>query len=215
MIFVADFETINESEDCRVWAWACADISSPDEVTVDNNLDSFINHISRVNGSCYFHNLKFDGSFIIYWLFKHGYEHVERKRGYSGKLEKLEPGQMHAVIGDMGQWYSLTVCWKNSQNTTQFLDSAKLIMLPVSKIPKAFGLEESKLTIDYKEHREVGHKLTAQEIAYVKADVIIVAKAMAIMRQQGLTKVTIASNALADYKNRIGKSRFQNTIPKD
>lgn len=213
-ILAADFETTTKEDDCRVWAFAYCNIEEPDNCTVGNSLDDFISSISLRSHSVFFHNLKFDGSFIIDWLFRHGYEHVIPEKTARGKREKLRPGQMTTVISDMGIWYTLEVCWLDTGETTLFKDSAKLIPLSVEAIPKAFGLEEAKLTIDYKEDREIGHKLTDEEIAYVKEDVIIIAKAIRIMRERKQTKLTAAANALNDFKSRFDTKEFNRKFPK-
>ena len=100
-IYMADFETTTKEEDCRVWAWACVDIATPEDAIVDNDIKTFIRFISRNSCTCYFHNLKFDGSFILSYLFRSGYEHVIQKKGRGGKLEPLEPGQISTCISDM------------------------------------------------------------------------------------------------------------------
>lgn len=214
-IYIADFETTTKEDDCRVWAWACVDISTPEDAIVDNNIKSFISFISRKSCTCYFHNLKFDGSFILSELFRGGYEHVIQKKGKAGKLEPLEPGQISTCISDMGQWYTMKVCWRGTETTTEFRDSAKLIPLPVEAIPKAYGLPDTKLSIDYKEEREEGHILTEEEEAYVKEDVIIVAKAINIMRQQGQKKLTAAANALYDFQVKNWFKGIQKVISKN
>lgn len=214
-IYIADFETTTKEDDCRVWAWACVDIATPEDVIVDNDIKTFINFISRNSSTCYFHNLKFDGSFILSYLFRTGYEHVIQKKGRGGKLEPLEPGQISTCISDMGQWYTMKVCWRCTEKTTEFRDSAKLIPLPVEAIPKAYGLPDTKLTIDYKEDREEGHILTDEEVAYVKEDVIIVAKAINIMRQQGQKKLTAAANALYDFQVKNWFKGIQEVISKN
>lgn len=214
-IYMADFETTTREDDCRVWAWACVDLAEPEDSIVDNDIKSFISFISRTNCTCYFHNLKFDGSFILSHLFRAGYEHVIQKKGRGGKLEPLEPGQISTCISDMGQWYTMKVCWRGTEKTTEFRDSAKLIPLPVEDIPKAYGLPNTKLTIDYKDDREEGHILTEEEIAYVKEDVIIVAKAINIMRQQGQKKLTAAANALYDFQDQNRFKGIQEVIPQN
>ena len=45
-----------------------------------------------------------------------------------------------------------------------FYDSLKIIPFSVDQVSKAFGLEESKLEIDYNLPREKGHVLTEEEI---------------------------------------------------
>ena len=76
-------------------------------------------------------------------------------------------------------------------------------------MPKTFKLEENKLFIDYNLPREKGHILTEDEKAYVKNDVVIVAKALSYLFNMGLTKMTAGSNALSEYKEITRLNRFR------
>ena len=63
-----------------------------------------------------------------------------------------------------------------------------------------FDLPIRKLTLDYKAKREIGHILTPHEIDYIRCDVEIMARALEIMFNENLTKMTIGSDALTNYK---------------
>ena len=69
------------------------------------------------------------------------------------------------------------------------------------------------IKIDYNKPREIGHILDDEEKEYIKNDVLIMAKALKTIFDEGLTRMTRASNALADYKEIIGKSRFEHLFP--
>lgn len=215
-IWSADFETTTKEDDCRVWAWCCSNVYNIEKQTkIGNILDSFMEFTFQTGGIYFFHNLKFDGGFILDWLFRQGYTHRKPKTNKWGtvtKAEQLKAGEFTSLISDMGAWYTLEVVSKDGIKVV-FKDSLKLIPLPIEKIPAAFGLEESKLTIDYNEEREIGHELTKEEEDYIKADVCIAAKAIRYMLEHGEKKLTAASNALADYKERIGKKLFQRYFP--
>jgi len=76
LTYVADFETTTDPNDCRVWGWGLACIDYPDSVEIDHTIDEFIDRISFENSVIYFHNLKFDAMFLVYWLLTHDYFHV-------------------------------------------------------------------------------------------------------------------------------------------
>lgn len=213
MIYAADFETTTDPKDCRVWAWGMSNIGTPEDVEYGNTIDGYLSRIQKETAIIYFHNLKFDGAFILDKIFRLGYSHVVQEKDEHGKVKSLKPGEFTTLISDMGVWYSMSVCWMTGE-TTEFRDSAKLIPLPIEKIPSTFGLSDSKLELDYHESREYGHKLTQEEIAYLSEDVIIASKAVGIMINNGNTKLTLAANALKDYKYRIGKKEFQRYYPK-
>lgn len=209
--FTADFETATWIEnETWVWAWAISEIGNEENIVIDNNIDSFIEFCkTQKNSYFYFHNLKFDGEFIIYWLLKHGFKHVEKK-------EDIEDNTFTTLISNMGQFYSIVIYFTKGNKKVHkvtFIDSLKIIPFSVDETAKAFKLPISKLKIDYNVPREIGHILTEEERNYIKNDVLIMSKALKVIFDEGLTRMTRASNALADYKEIIGKSKFEHCFP--
>ena len=211
MKFTADFETSTWLEDqTYVWAFALCEIGNEDNLIIGNNIDDFMKCVEHLpNSDIYFHNLKFDGEFIIHWLLTHGFTHVTDKR-------KRKDRTFSTLISDMGMFYIIEVyfkVWNKKDKKVKFIDSLKILNFGVAQIAKSFGLPISKLEIDYNEPREIGHILTDEETEYIKNDVKIVAMALDTLFKEGLTKITTASNALANYKDTIGKSKFENLFP--
>lgn len=208
--WTADFETNNHVDDCRVWAWAVCRIGDEDEFEYGNDLDSFFYWCSEQrNPILYFHNLKFDIQFILSWLFNHGFTWIE-----SG--EEKDDFTFTTMITDTGQFYSMTIyldCSKKTPKTIKFYDSMKILNFSVLRVAKSFNLPISKLKIDYNEVRPVGHPLTTEEVDYIRNDVKIMAMALDIMFEEGHTKMTIASNAMAFYKHIIGDKAFRDFFP--
>lgn len=206
--FTADFETATWIEDeTWVWAWALCEIGNEENLKIGNSIKSFFETIrNEKNPKIYFHNLKFDGEFIIYYLLKNGFTHVI-------KNEEITDKTFTTLISDMGQFYSITVYFKKDKNRNTkkitFYDSLKIIPFSVSEIAKSFNLPISKLEIDYKEKREKGHILTDKEKEYIKNDVLIVAKALNVIFNEGLTRMTEGSNALSDFKKIITENKFE------
>ena len=198
--YTADFETTTEEKDCRVWAWAVCNIDDPSDFQYGNDFSQFIDFCShpKKNYTLYFHNLKFDGAFIISWLLTHGFEHIKDKK-------ERRDNTFTTLITDMGQFYMIEIYFhvKNHHtNKVKILDSLKIFPnFSVEKVAEGFALPLSKLEIDYKEKREIGHKLTKQEVDYIRNDVEIMARALNIMFEQGLNKMTIAGDAFNSYKN--------------
>ena len=203
--FTADFETATwNPEETWVWAWALCDIEEPSHVEVGNSIDDFFKRIKKeANPYIYFHNLKFDGEFILYYLMKNGFEHVESKEKRNNTFSTL--------ISDMGLFYQIEVYFEVGKKTKKvtFIDSLKIINQSVESMPKTFKIEENKLEIDYNTPREKGHILTGEEEAYIKNDVVIVAKALSYLFNMGLTKMTAGSNALSEYKEITRLNRFR------
>lgn len=206
-MFTADFETVNCEEDCRVWAWALCDIDTL-EHTVGKDIASFIDHILKKGGEkYYFHNLKFDGNFICSYLLNNGWVH-----SFEQVLNKKE---FKCTISDKGQFYAIKLCWTNKKGKKfyiEILDSLKLIPFSVAKIAKDFDLPISKGEIDYNAFRPVGYEMTPEEKEYIVHDVEIMARALKIFFNDGLTGMTIGANALKFYKNMIGGRTFRKTI---
>lgn len=198
--YTADFETTTRADDCRVWAYAICEVGNPDNFIYGNSIDDFIDWCAnpKSNDTVYFHNLKFDGEYIIHYLLTHGYTYIEDKK-------QKDDNTFTTLITDMGQFYSIEIYFqvKNSRhlNKVKILDSLKILNFSVDQIAKDFNLPIRKLSIDYKAERPVGHVLTKEEIDYIRNDVEIMSRALDIMFNEGLTKMTIGSDALADYKS--------------
>lgn len=204
---MADFETTTDPEDCRVWASCAVDIEKLEVVHIGNDLDSFMRYLENKNTVCYFHNLKFDGCYVLAWLFANGFQ-------YSSNRENKT---FDCLISADGLFYSITVIFEKidvkKYRKVVFYDSLKKLPFKVSVIAKAFELQMSKGEIDYKAHRPLGYELTPEEKDYIVKDCQIVAEALKIQFEQGLKKMTNASDALNGYKAIIGKSRFEKRFP--
>lgn len=208
MIATADFETITNPNFLRVWAWAICDIDNPDTIHYGTHLDSFFNQCASLKiTKAYFHNLKFDGEFIIHYLLTHGWKHITT----NAPNPKLKDKEFTTLIADTGQFYTITVIYNKQK--IQFVDSLKIITMSVNSVAKTFGLPISKLKIDYDEYRAEWHKLTTIEIAYISNDVKIMALALKQIFEMGYTHLTQGGNALNDYKSIIGKNCFKNYYP--
>ena len=211
-MFVADFETTTDINDCRVWAWGLVEIGNTDNFKYGNSIDSFMvemETLAKKNEIVFFHNLKFDGEFLLHWGFTHGFTHVENRSDITDKT-------ITSLISDKGVFYSIEFIFKKFKTRLHhvtFRDSLKVLPMSVDRVAKAFGLSLSKLSIDYDSPRMVGYELTPEEVEYIKHDVVIVAEALKKLHEQGLEKMTTASNALADYKSIIGKSNFERWFP--
>ena len=205
--YTADFETTTELEDCRVWAAAVCEIGNVDNIEHGSNVDWFVNWCRR-NESCivYFHNLAFDGAFIMDWLIRHGWRWVSDRK-------EADANTFTTVISDANQVYCLDLYFNKSLNV-RILDSLKIIPLSISQMAKAYNLPVLKGEIDYTASRPVGHVLTAEEIAYIDNDVKIAALVLEKFLNEGLTKMTAGSNALSNYRDMSGgKKGFRKWFP--
>lgn len=209
--FTADFETNVDENDCRVWAYALCEIGNTNNFIYGNNIEDFIKWCSnkKENYVLYFHNLKFDGEYIFSYLLQNGYTCIKDKIDRQDKT-------FTTLISDTGQFYSIEIFFETSNpkhiNKVTIYDSLKILNFSVEKIAKGFNLPIQKLDLDYKEIREKNHILTQDEINYIRNDVEIMARALEIMFSEKLTKMTIGSDALSNYKE-INKN-FNKYFPK-
>ena len=78
--YVCDFETLSDNEEYTyIWAWASSNIEFPEQVKIGNTMESFIEWC-KDKQKLYFHNLSFDGAFIIDWLFRNGFKYAIREK---------------------------------------------------------------------------------------------------------------------------------------
>ena len=197
--FACDFETTTNENDCRVWAYALCEIGNVDNFKYGNSIDEFIRFCKdkKENYVLYFHNLKFDGEYIFNYLLNNGYECIKTKK-------ERRDNTFTTLISDTGQFYSIEIFFETQNkkhiNKVTIYDSLKILNFSVEQIAKDFNLPIRKLELDYKANREIGHILTEHEIDYIRNDVEIMARALEIMFNQNLTKMTIGSDALDNYK---------------
>lgn len=204
--WACDFETTTDKDDCRIWLFGCYSLET-EEFKWGTDIYHFINWStsdSKHPKICYFHNLAFDSEFIIDALFRAGFVH---RFG----TKKLNEKEFTTLISETGVIYSMKIKLNGCYCT--FYDSLKILKYSVKDLPKAFGLEYSKGEIDYKKYREIGYKPDENEINYLYYDVKIVAKALKLMFDKGIDKITLPSSAISFYKNLIGESRFKNDFP--
>ena len=207
--FACDFETTTDPNDCRVWGYGVMEIGNESNYEIDNSIDKFMKWCENVHADLYFHNLKFDGSFIVSWLLNNGWEHND-----SGL-----PKTFDTVISNMGQWYKITICYgykgKRKLHTTIY-DSLKKLPFSVDRIGKAFNLTTKKIDVPqefYIRYRPVDHQITDEEYQYILHDIKVIAGALQTQFEQGLTNMTAGSDSLSGYKNSISRKYYNKLFP--
>lgn len=204
---VADFETTVDVDDCRVWAWCICNIDDVDKLEFGNDIGSFFDWCMRKSKvQMYFHNLGFDGAFIMDYLANSDWEWVEEPKDVSRKCYTT-------LISDMNQVYCITL-YRDKEHWVRIYDSLKVIPLSVKAMAKSYGLDEGKGELDYAAYREPGHELTDDEKDYIRRDVQIVARVLRMFLDDGLVKMTAGANALHDYKQMLGGAKhFRRVYP--
>ena len=207
--YTADFETNVNEDNCNVWAWGICEIGNPSNFIYGNKIDDFFKWCyDNNNPTLYFHNLKFDGEFIFQYLLNNNYTVVKDRK-------EAEDKTFTCLISDTGIFYSIEIFFKvegKIKHRVTIYDSMKILNFSVKEIAKSFQLDVQKGEIDYSIYRDENHELTEEEISYLRNDVEIMAKALEVVFSEGLTKMTIGSDALNIYK--IYNKNFDKYFPK-
>lgn len=206
--YIADFETTTKAP-ARVWLWGIMDIDDPETWYKGEDLESFFQCAKALhNPIIYFHNLKFDGNFLIYWLLHHGFTWAE-------SADEAHENQFTTMISGEGQFYTIDVYYfryGSKIRKISFRDSYKLITISVENMAKKFKLPIQKLNIDYAAHNN-GEPATPDEVQYLKHDLLIPATVLKRMFDIGLNRLTIGGCALNDFRDNMGIKRFFEYFP--
>lgn len=199
----ADFETTKDGEGRRVWLWGLVRIDDVDAWAWGTSMNSFTATLEKRLTHVYFHNLRYDGVYLLDWLLKQGYVWVK---------EDPVKGQFTTLISAMNQFYSIDVRWMGG-GKTEFRDSLKKLPFKVADISKAFGLNAAKGDLDYSRVIPVGYEPTVDDLEYLYNDLIIPSQALLLEFEQGMTKLTVGSDSLAEFKKLFGHKRFDRFFP--
>lgn len=180
----------------RVWHWMGVSVDGHVEAVAEQSgyssrgLLAAIKRISFVDNKpkIYFHNLKFDGSYILNELHKQGFVWVDRKP------KDLGPGQYTTLISS-GRWFNITIRFNNN-TIVKIFDSLKLLPMGIAAIAKSLGLSMQKGEIDYNKKRRAGYRPDKNEWSYLRRDVLILKAGLLFTKEAGFKKMTIASSVL-------------------
>lgn len=220
-IYVADFETtVYENQDyTEVWAAALVKLKTED-VEIFHSISEFYDRLltETTDIIVYFHNLKFDGTFILdYLLSTLHYVQAETHDESDIQTFKFDPIKempnrtVLYNISSIGQWYSITV--KVNDKYIIFRDSLKLLPFSVRNIGKGFATKHKKLEMEYKGYRYAGCEITDDEKFYIANDVLVVKEALEIMFSEGHKELTIGSCCMKEYKRIISQAAFEELFP--
>lgn len=220
-IYTADFETTTQIDDCHVWAWSMTSVDDEYTQKFGTTIDQMMNVLShpKYNYTIYFHNLKFDGEFLLHWLFDNGFTHVTEKvqtKNGTMRTRALQSKEFSTLIADNGMFYCFEVCFERKGkkvNRVKIIDSLKILNFSVEEVAEAFNLPLQKGSVDYEKPRPVGYEPTPEEWDYVGGDAKIMAMALNGLFKEGLTKMTAGSNALSGFKGTLTKRQFQYLFP--
>lgn len=218
--YMCDFETTVYTGQERTDVWAAAIVQFyTEDVEIFGSIDSFLSHVLNIDGHliCYFHNLKFDGAFIINYLLHQpdwvqAYDQVEDKALGEFRREKdMQNNSYSYIISDMGNWYNIKL--KHNDRIIEFRDSYKMLPFSVKDIGKSFGTKHKKLDMEYEGVRFPNCIITDEEKEYIKNDVLVVKEAMEIALNDGHNKTTIGSCCLQEFKKDYAYIIYKDMFP--
>lgn len=204
--FVCDFETTVYEGQTRtdVWAAAICEIGWED-VEVFNSIEKFWDYVCGIgeNVILYFHNLKFDSSFLLDYLIR-----VKKYKNALSKNEKQEieftrsKNMLNKTIrynlSASGLFYQMIV---KDKFTIDIRDSYKLLPFSVEEIGESFKTKHRKTKIEYEGVRFPNGKITDEEKEYIKNDVLVLSEALyEFVEMNGNNKLTIGACCKSKFK---------------
>lgn len=194
-IWAADFECTTEVDYkrdglVRCYLWHARSLTE-DKEDLGYDVASFIEFCKRKDvKTVWFHNLKYDGSFILSYILNQGCEQT-------AKQNKGQFSYDH-IVTDTGQWMQLKLMFGN--HVVKINDSAKKFPgFSLQDIAEELGIE-GKTYLDVEMERPVGYVVTDMEIERVKGDTRILACAMKDLYDRGMTSITMAGDAKACFE---------------
>lgn len=210
--YACDFETTvyDGQEYTEVWSAAMVELYQ-DDVTVLHSIDSMFKffYSKGCNIVAYFHNLKFDGTFIVSYLLENGFKQSyitlpvkDEEKTRMKWTRNMYNNEFQYMISTKGQWYTIKV--KKYNKIIEFRDSLKLFPFTLREVGEAFKTKHRKLDMEYKGLRYAGCEISPEEMEYIKNDVLVLKEALEYMFDQGHKRLTIGSNCLQEFKTIIG-----------
>lgn len=181
--YAADFETTGlmnlEKDGCvRVWLWSLVGVSN-DEKYHGYDIKTFLSTIKKLKPKkVFFHNLKFDGKFIVDYF-------IREKKEYGIEYE--------VIIDGLGSWYEIK--WHtDKKHTTKFWDSLKKFPgTSVKMLGKFVNLPKLEQP-HFDKYYPKDYQPTDEEIKYCIRDSEVIAKALQTNLDQGFTSITLATD---------------------
>lgn len=209
-IYCADFETTSLDQyklegETKVYLWC---IKSLDEKDVGMGIDitSFFEKLESIGQDfiLYFHNLTFDGEFILWYLLKNNFE------CYDEDIKKGVDYGYSPIIDDCGSIYNIKIKLKNI-----FVDircSYKLFPKSIEDIGEMVGVKKLNETHNYEEMKNYKtlEELPKEELDYISNDVTIMCKLIKYLNSVGITAMTMSSSAYKNWrKDKYHLCKFQ------
>ena len=220
--FACDFETtvFKGQTYTEVWASASVELYTED-VNIFHSIKEQFDYFKSLNCNicCYYHNLKFDGSFWLSFLLvdlglQQAYIQGDKENINSIsflRTKDMPNNSFSYSISNMGQWYTITI--KINNKIIEIRDSLKLLPFSIKAIGKSFKTKHQKTEMEYEGFRYAGCEITDKEKDYIANDVLVLKEGLEIMFNDGHNRLTIGACCLSEFKKTVGDYEWQNYFP--
>lgn len=224
-LYACDFETTTSavSEDhTKVWSFCLDEVGKYDPIIYES-IDGFFSFCTDITKGyqkrLYFHNLKFDGNFILWSLVNtYHYKTFIDETGEMGCIYKLLNGEMVYCISDSGAWYYLA--FKMNNILIEIRDSLKILPMSLKDIGNSFCQRFKKSEMNY-DNKTSLEDCTKEDIEYIKNDVLVLSEALSFILQLNgeespfmpVQSLTIGSASLQEFK-RLNYGENKNIFPR-
>lgn len=163
-----------KNENSRVFLSGCYCINNDNYFLNYENLATTFNtfasetlRLKHKKAVIFYHNLSYDGSYILNWLQRHNYKQSLKVNKIS-LLPELNRKEYTALISG-GKFFNIEFWWKGVRLI--FLDSLKLLPLNLASLGEAIGFKKLKEIVDYKEFKiNKEHNYPKEWLIYLKRD---------------------------------------------
>ena len=186
-MYVADFETCDADEVYtydtqtgdpihyqRVWLAGYKNLETMESsyfTSIDDFMEDILSRGENTNTEYAFHNIKFDGSYIVPWLFKNGYEVTHAKP---------QPKEFSILVDNRNNWYSINI-QVTKRRRVLLWDSVKLFPTSLEYLPDVYSTPTKKVREDqdwYEEKRPTGYQPNERDMRYFENDLQVPAEAL-------------------------------------
>lgn len=213
-LYACDFETTTDSwrdNETKVWSFCYDEIGKYRPVilsSIEDFYDFAVDPEKGVSKLCYFHNLKFDGMFILdYLLNVRKFKTIINHESHTmERPNKLINGELVYVIDDMGKWFY--IAFKDNNVLCECRDSLKIMPFTLKEVGEAFCIKYKKTDMEYDDKTSLDD-CTMKDIEYIKNDVLVLSEALSfIMKQNGekspfdpIRSLTIGGACYQEFKS--------------
>lgn len=214
-IYVADFETTAfkqsmEEKRTRVYLYEIMEVESQ-TYSRGVSIEQFMNYIASLEKEIivYFHNLSFDGEFILWYLMEHNYICVDKVNE--------QPMTFETIITDTNSMFMIKVIMPN-KNIVTFRCSYKVMPNSIDAIGKMFNIPKLHETHNYEEYKlyKSINDVTEEELMYIHNDVRILRELVKYLKDNKMMSISLSTNAYKFWKkDKFMLTKYQLIRPSD